>query len=762
MSQNGIAPLSQDLAEGADASGDASTVYTVALGDRFSGSLTLGDDDWVAITLTAGQTVRMTLDGTGAGELDTLLRVYDDDGRQVHENDDADYFGGEFGSEILFTPTESGTYYLAVSAARAGGYVLAAEVATEVPPAGSLDEIAAYMTTGFWEDRGFSGFSYDATPITVDLTRLRPQDQQLARWAFEAWEMVADLSFAEVSGAATLTFYDDGPGALGGPEFINIAQSWSDTFGTTIGSDTLSTYIHEIGHALGLGHLGPYPADESNPTASFAQDALFANDSWQMSVMSYFPQIDNTAVYASYANPITPMMADVLAIQSLYGAPSGGATAGDTVWGQGTTLTNYLGQFFDALFGTPDAAVYDPQDPFTLAIFDEGGRDTLDLSRDETDQRVDLTPEGVSDVMGLIGPLTIARGTVIEGYRAGAGDDTVLGNTADNRLSGNGGADHLSGEDGADTLEGGNNADTLDGGKGDDVLRGDGGDDSLDGDAGADTLSGGKGDDTLKGGNQDDSLSGQDGADWIEGNRGTDFASGGAGDDTMTGGSGADTFSGGGDDDQIDGKDAADSLLGDAGNDWLNGNNGADTLKGGAGDDVLDGGPGLDVLDGGEGQDDLSGRKGTDVVSGAAGDDTLAGGGGADTMQGGGGDDSLTGGRGADWIEGNRGHDVLAGSEGDDRLDGGGGNDTLNGGGGADSFVFGAGHDLIEGFSEGVDSLLFEASLWGGARLTGEDIAAAYGSFQGTTATFRFDDSATLQVNNVASLELLAADIGLA
>ena len=51
--------------------------------------------------------------------------------------------------------------------------------------------------------------------------------------------------------------------------------------------------------------------------------------------------------------------------------------------------------------------------------------DTLDLRTDSTGQRVDLRPEGISDVYGLTGNLVIARDTLIENLVAGSGNDTI-------------------------------------------------------------------------------------------------------------------------------------------------------------------------------------------------------------------------------------------------------------------------------------------------------------------------------------------------
>ena len=106
-----------------------------------------------------------------------------------------------------------------------------------------------------------------------------------------------------------------------------------------------------------------------------------------------------------------------------------------------------------------------------MTIYDTHGFDTLDYSTDDTNQRIDLNPEGVSDVFtnASLGTIIIARDTIIERYVAGSGDDNVTGNTADNVLEG---------RDGDDTLMGGAGNDTLIGGPGADALGGDAGSDT--------------------------------------------------------------------------------------------------------------------------------------------------------------------------------------------------------------------------------------------------------------------------------------------
>lgn len=599
--------LAPDVIEVADAAGGTLTGYSMAVDQVFAGTIgAASDTDWVAVDLVAGRSyvfLAWGVGGSSSGLSDTMLGLYNSSGGTLAFNNDINADTGF--SAIQFTATATGTYYLGVDgySTETGDYHLMVSDAAASP-----QQAATYLAEIDW---GFTTPVYfTGSTITVNLTGLTAAGRQLARWALEAWQTALGVNFVETSSSTAQIIFDDNQaGAFAGPSSfspstgvntrstVNVSTSWLSSNGTTIDSYSYQTYLHEIGHALGLGHAGPYDG-----SANFGTDNIFANDSWLLSVMSYFSPTSNPNVAGDYTTILTPMLADLAAVHAAYGRPS--AYAGHTVWGANSNIGGSLGALFGIIFdGDPANAGFYSGNDISVTVFDTGGTDTIDLSPVAVNQLIDQTPGSISNVAGVNGGLAIDIGTIIERAFGGSANDTIVGNAASNRLEGRGGNDSLGGGLGNDQVLGGDGNDVLSGGDGSDTVEGGAGNDSANGDNGNDTVRGGDGADSIGGGNGDDRMEGGEGTDQIGGGEGADLIFGGGGSDAVGGGAGNDTIYGGLGDDTIGAADGDDNVLGEDGNDLIAGGNGNDALSGGNGNDRLIGGTGNDRMTGGLGAD---------------------------------------------------------------------------------------------------------------------------------------------------------------
>jgi Ca2+-binding RTX toxin-like protein len=249
------------------------------------------------------------------------------------------------------------------------------------------------------------------------------------------------------------------------PSQVWLSANWSTNTdpGFQIGRYGLQTLVHEIGHSLGLSHPGLYNAGE-NRVITYAQNALYAQDTRKYTVMSYFDadadgsgaQHRNAAGVLQYGS--TPLLHDIAAIQAKYGADMT-TRVDDTVYGFNSTAGRDV---FD--FSVSSAPI--------VAIWDAGGEDTLDLSGYQMDQSINLKAGTFSDVGGLTSNLAIAFGAEVEDAIGGTGNDRIMGNADDNFLSGMAGNDVLAGLDGDDRLMGYDGNDLLQGGNGDNLIDG--------------------------------------------------------------------------------------------------------------------------------------------------------------------------------------------------------------------------------------------------------------------------------------------------
>jgi len=231
--------------------------------------------------------------------------------------------------------------------------------------------------------------------------------------------------------------------------FPNSGSVWfnpkyGDLTTPVIGEYGYATIIHELGHSLGLEHMGDYNGSGNWTPSSFQDTSV-------LSIMSYFGPDSgsddgkNDVMWADWVkggvtySAQTPMLNDIYAIQKIYGADTTTRT-GDTVYGFHSNITGTAAKFYD----------FDVNGNPVLSIYDAGGKDTLDLSGFSTTCSISLVAGTFSDCNQMTNNISIAYSATIENAVGGSAGDTIVGNAADNVLTGGGGNDTINGGAGND------------------------------------------------------------------------------------------------------------------------------------------------------------------------------------------------------------------------------------------------------------------------------------------------------------------------
>ena len=265
-----------------------STNASIADGQQVAGSIDFeNDSDWYATTLSAGANYIISLIGssTGAGGLaDPWLNLYDAQGYLVAYNDD-----GTTGldSYMPYTPTSSGTYYIAANSfdSETGSYLLEVQSDTDTDTDTDTDSVGASISTASSVSVGSSvtgriNFAQDADWYAITLAEGSQYTISLQGSETSAGTLVDPvLSLLDSSGTFIVSNDDEVPTTFN--SLLNYTPSTSDVY-----------YISTHGYADGVG---TYSLSVDTPVESMTtiQMGTFMNgnletllDTYQVEIMA--------------------------------------------------------------------------------------------------------------------------------------------------------------------------------------------------------------------------------------------------------------------------------------------------------------------------------------------------------------------------------------------------------------------------------------------------------------------------------------------
>jgi hypothetical protein len=540
-----------------DSHGDTLADATeVQLGAVTGGAIeAVRDRDVMKVTLEAGKIYSFDVTKAGMQPLQSFqYDIKDADGNVVASSNSSPL------RPFHFAPTESGTYYLDISNSEfffdgtiipddsVGTYeVKISEDTPDRTPVRAVDGGGSLLSNIIKVYFAEAGYAYPRSVI-------RRGDGVAGDWSaaqkaavqgvFDRYENAINLQFIEVNSAADANFVfvndSDANGTFFGAP--GTANAGLGVFGTTFyhGLAEGGAEVERIAQAIGRG-LGLKSPQDAGPDgiasemfnvrrggSDYASGLFDLNQSvytvmstihgWSAPSPFDFWPLDRSKI-SLFGHQIGPAALDIAALQAKYGANTTFAN-GNTVY----TLVGTNGQ------GTSWQTIWDTGGADEIRY--DGFRDTLINLNDATGIYAEGGGGFVSNVGGVHGGLTIARGVAIENARGGSGDDVLIGNEAANVLRGNGGDDLIEGGAGNDRIDGGTGTDTASYASAAAGVR-------IDLSQRGEQNTGGAGRDTvlkienLLGSKFDDRLAGDHKANQLSGGQGNDRADGGAGNDTF-------------------------------------------------------------------------------------------------------------------------------------------------------------------------------------------------------------------------------------